>query len=72
MLTPGELEVALVVPTTGPGEMRTRLAALPGPAAVLEPVEERLKPFGHSVHAQYFPESEWPELAGSAGWRYQD
>jgi hypothetical protein len=44
----------------------------PGPTAVLEPVEAKLKMFGHSVHAEYFAESDWPEAASSPAWRYQD
>lgn len=72
MLSPGELEVALVVPTNGPGTVRASLDALPGPTAVLEPVQDSLKMFGHSVDAQYFAESEWSDVVSSPAWRYQD
>jgi len=63
MLAPGELEVALVVQTAGPGHLHAALDALPGPSEVLEPVAATLRPFGHDVDPQYFAESDWPAVA---------
>jgi hypothetical protein len=70
MLQPGQLEVALVVPTDGSGTMRAALDRLPGHEPVFEVVSKLLAFCHHPVRAAYFSEAMWLEASASSTWRY--
>lgn len=70
MLTPGQLEVALAVPTEGPGAMQTALNRLPGHEPVFSVVAGYLAFCNHPVRATYFAEMDWAAESQNPAWRY--
>jgi len=69
MLTPGELEIAFVVPG-GPGELRSSLEQLPGPNEVQSVAEKCVAFARHTVVPVYMSESMWND--SSPEWAYND
>jgi hypothetical protein len=72
ILEPGEIEVALVVPTDGPGTLREALDRLPGHDPVAAVLTDKMRLFRQEVHGLYFAEDQWPQEAVTPQWAYQD
>ena len=72
MVRPGELEVALVVPTEGPGTLQAALDKLPGHDPVFQVVAAKLEFCHHPVRAKYFADRDWATEATRSAWEYHD
>jgi hypothetical protein len=70
MLTPGQLEVALAVPSNNSEPVEMALNRLPGHEPVFSVVAGYLAFCHHPVRAFYGSETDWAEVSQAAGWQY--